>query len=80
MSHINEQQLSGQILASNKNEMRRKILEQEQEEIDQIDRLVTKIHKIALDTGNMILQQGMKLQIAAITMTRVKNNLQDGRQ
>lgn len=80
MSHINEQQLSGQILAGNKNEMRRKILEQEQEEIDQIDRLVTKIHKIALDTGNMILQQGMKLQIAATTMTRVKNNLQDGRQ
>lgn len=28
----------------------------------------------------MILQQGMKLQIAATTMTRVKNNLQDGRQ
>jgi hypothetical protein len=80
MNHINEQQLSGQILAGNKNELRRKILEQEQEEIDQIDVLVNRIHKIAIDTGNMILQQGMKLQIAATTMSRVKTNLKGGRE
>jgi hypothetical protein len=37
--------------------------------------LVNKIHKIATDTGNMILEQGMKLQIAASTMSRVNTNL-----
>jgi SMC interacting uncharacterized protein involved in chromosome segregation len=79
MSHINEQQLSGQILAGNKHELRRRILDEEQQEINEIEILVRKIHKIALDTGNMILDQGMKLQIAATTMSRVKNNLTDGR-
>lgn len=28
----------------------------------------------------MILQQGMKLQIAATTMSRIKNNFKDGRE
>lgn len=43
--------------------------------MNEIDVLVNKIHKIATDTGNMILQQGMKLNIAAATMTRVNTNL-----
>lgn len=59
--------------------MRRRILEEQQQEIDEIEVLVRKINKIAIDTGNMILAQGMKLQIAATTMSRVKNNLTDGR-
>lgn len=71
--------MSGQILAGNKHEMRRKILEEEQQALNEIEGLVTKIHKISLDTSNMIIEQGMKLQIAGAAMTRIKNNLNQGR-
>lgn len=33
-----------------------------------------------IETSNMILQQGMKLKIAATTMSRVRDNLREGRQ
>lgn len=79
MSHINQESMSGQILAGNKHEMRRKILEEEQQALNEIEGLVTKIHKISLDTSNMIIEQGMKLQIAGAAMTRIKNNLNQGR-
>ena len=55
------------------------MLLEEQQEIDQIEILVRKINKIATDTGNMILDVGMKLNIAANTMSRVKDNLAAGR-
>lgn len=79
MNFINEEELSGKILAGNKHELRRRMLEEEKQEIDQIEILVRKINKIATDTGNMILDVGMKLNIAANTMSRVKDNLAAGR-
>ncbi len=55
------------------------MLEEDQQEINEIEILVNKINKIAKDTGNMILDHGMKLNIAANTMSRVKDNLSLGR-
>ena len=66
-------------MAGNKHELRKRMLLEEQQEIDQIEILVRKINKIATDTGNMILDVGMKLNIAANTMSRVKDNLAAGR-
>lgn len=46
----------------------------------EIEKLVTKIKKIATDTSLMILEQGMKLQIAAGSMSSARDKLKDGRQ
>lgn len=39
-----------------------------------------KIKKIATDTSRMILEQGMKLEIAAGSMSSARNKLKEGRE
>jgi len=41
---------------------------------------VGKIKKIATDTSRMILEQGMKLEIAAGSMSSARNKLKEGRE
>jgi t-SNARE complex subunit (syntaxin) len=42
--------------------------------------MVNKIKKIAIDTSRMILEQGMKLDLAAGSMSSARDKLKDGRQ
>jgi len=42
--------------------------------------MVGKIKKIATDTSRMILEQGMKLEIAAGSMSSARNKLKEGRE
>jgi hypothetical protein len=59
--------------------LRNRILQQEQEELNEIERMVGKIKKIATDTSRMILEQGMKLEIAAGSMSSARDKLKAGR-
>lgn len=61
MGAINEEQLTGQLLASDKHAIRYKILTQEKEELLEIERLINQVKDIATKTSIMINAQGEKI-------------------
>jgi t-SNARE complex subunit (syntaxin) len=71
---------SGMILASDRHAIRNRILQQEQQELNEIERMVATIKRIATQTSRMILDQGMKLEIAGSSMRNARQNLETGRQ
>lgn len=75
MGALNEEQLSGQLLASDKHAIRYKILMQEKEQLGQIERLITQIKEIAKQTSVMINAQGEKLELSLQKMRKANMNL-----
>ena len=58
MSAINEQQLSGMLLAADKHAIRYKILMQEKAELVEIENMINQVKEIATKTSIMINAQG----------------------
>ena len=80
MSALSEEQLSGQLLAQDKHAIRYKILMQEKEELNEIERLLGQVKDIATKTSIMINQQGERLELTVEKMKNANRNLKEGRE
>lgn len=79
MGAINEEQLSGQLLASDKHKIWERILEQEKSELIELERLIKQVKDIATTTSIMINKQGESLDLSLEKMKSANLKLREGK-